>query len=107
MFDIDSLPEAIRQLIIPEPNSGCWLYDGNWDSGNGYGKKWWQGLAWQFHRLVWFLLVGPICPTFLLDHKCKVRCCCNPAHLDPCHNVVNTRRGNAKLFKRREDYGST
>lgn len=91
-------------LLIPEPNSGCWLYLGNWNSGNDYAKVKWKGQTWMLHRLVYTILVGPICPMLLLDHGCRVRWCSNPDHMDPCYNVVNTRRGNATLFKRPEAY---
>lgn len=89
---------------MPVPFSGCWVFTGSWTTGNGYGKTRWEGHDRVLHRVVWEILVGPICPTFQLDHKCRVRCCCNPGHLDPVTPGVNTHRGEATLFKRREDY---
>lgn len=33
-----------------------------------------------------------------LDHLCRVRCCCNPSHLEPVTRAENIRRGlRAKL----------
>ena len=33
------------------------------------------------HRFAYELLVGPIPAGLVLDHLCRVRNCCNPAHL--------------------------
>ena len=99
------LPEKLGRLLTPVPWCGCWLAPAEiWNSGNGYAKVKWDGEGWQLHRLVWTFKHGPICPLILLDHICRVRWCSNPAHLDPCYNVVNTRRGNAVLFKQRSEY---
>lgn len=93
------LPARILNKIIPEPNTGCWLWDARWDSGNGYGKVSWKGRAWMAHRLVYALLVGPIPRGLILDHKCRVRACCNPLHLEPVTDKINTWRGEAVLYE--------
>ena len=36
----------------------------------------------------------------LLDHHCRNRPCCNPAHLEPVTPQVNTHRGQAILYRR-------
>lgn len=93
------LPPEVLDLLQPCPLTGCWFYDGRWDSDNGYGKKRWEGRIWVLHRLVWTMLKGPICPTFLLDHTCRQRACCNIEHLEPVTTAVNTHRGSAVLFR--------
>lgn len=95
---MDRLPDRLRDKIAPEPNSGCWLFTGRWESGNGYGKVSWQGRDSMFHRVVWEILVGPIPDGHVLDHKCRLRMCCNPDHLEPVTVQVNTHRGDAVLF---------
>ena len=100
------LPERLAWLLIPEPNSGCWLFNGRWETGNGYGKTTWEGRDVVLHRVIYTLLVGPIPPGHLLDHLCRVRCCCNPAHLEPVLPRVNTMRGYAVLFRRINEYDS-
>lgn len=69
---------------IPEPTSGCWLWLGELRR-NGYGTllikeddKWRHKLA---HRLSYEWHVGTIPPSFVIDHKCRTRCCVNPDHL--------------------------
>ena len=47
------------------------------------------------HRFSYELLVGPIAPGLELDHLCRVRACCNPAHLEPVTPLENFRRGYA------------
>jgi hypothetical protein len=36
--------------------------------------------------------VGPIPDGMELDHKCRNRACCNPAHLEPVVHSENQRR---------------
>jgi hypothetical protein len=79
--------------------SGCWLWGGGWDSGNGYGKVWWCRAA-MAHRVVYEVLVGPIPEGLVLDHGCRTRPCCNPDHLEPVTVAVNTNRGEAVLFSK-------
>ncbi|TDD77726.1 HNH endonuclease [Actinomadura rubrisoli] len=45
------------------------------------------------HRFVYESLVGPIPEGLVLDHLCRVRACCNPAHLEPVTDRVNILRG--------------
>lgn len=98
-----SLPERIRSRIKVCPATGCWRWTGRWNSGNGYGKIRWNGRIYVAHRLVYELLVGSIPERHVLDHICRTRDCCNPAHLDPVTIQVNTHRGEAVLFERRQD----
>ena len=99
------LPLRLQILFIPEPNSGCRLFVGTWETGNGYGKTYWLGRHAVIHRVVYKLLVDPLLPDeLLLDHKCRVRWCSNPEHLEPVTGKVNTARGNAILFKKAEQY---
>jgi hypothetical protein len=74
--------------IIPEPNSGCWLWTGRIDY-NGYGKI---NREWA-HRAVYSRLVAPITPGLSIDHICRTRPCVNPAHLEPVTPRENARRG--------------
>jgi hypothetical protein len=96
LFD---LPENVQNKIIPEPFSGCWIWIGAW-SGNGYGQisthhgKEIPSTCTMAHKHVYKLLVGDIPLGLVLDHLCRLRCCVNPAHLEPVSSRVNTLRGD-------------
>ncbi len=88
------LPERIEANISPEPNSGCWLWTGGLrDKKDGYGGVGWNKQTWRTHKLVYTLLVGPVAEGLDLDHKCRVRLCCNPEHLEPVPRKENIYRG--------------
>lgn len=63
----------------------CWLWTGSVSSvGRGSIGVWRpDGLFSQdlVHRVVWFLVYGPIPPDLYVLHKCDVARCCNPDHL--------------------------
>lgn len=88
------LPERIEKYIIPEPNSGCWIWLGGMRSKkDGYGGHKWNGKMWRTHRLVYTLLRHPVPTTLHIDHLCRNRICCNPDHLEVCTPAENISRG--------------
>lgn len=90
LFD-PRIPTKTRNLIIPEPMSGCWLWTGYINSG-GYGR----------HRAIYKKTVGEVPKGMDLDHLCRVRCCVNPYHLEPVTRSENLRRGdNGKIIRAR------
>jgi hypothetical protein len=94
------LPAQIQNKIIPEPNSGCWLWIGGLDYG-GYGQ--WSVnsktkiITKKAHRVVYEFYKGVIPNDLQLDHLCRVRCCVNPDHLEPVTGARNIQRGNTGL----------
>jgi hypothetical protein len=57
---------------------------------NGYGKWRAAPLTTRYaHRVVWELLVGSIPDGLVVDHQCRNRACCNPAHLRLVTPYVN------------------
>lgn len=91
------ISESIWNRIIPEPNSGCWLWIGS--TGKlGYGKLTVAGRSKSAHRCI-YLIYYDIADGLELDHLCKVRCCVNPAHLEPVTHVENVRRGDISLYR--------
>lgn len=64
------------------------FYRGGRNSANETGK----GYA---HRYAYEYYVGPIPDGMHLDHLCRNRKCCNPAHLEPVTHRENILRGSA------------
>ena len=93
MFD-PRLPHRFWTKVFPEPNGGCWLWVGA-ESGarDPYGKFKVDGRSRYAHRLAYEALVGEVPSGLQLDHVCRVRCCVNPAHLEPVTQRENILRG--------------
>lgn len=63
--------------------NGCWIWTGP-RRANGYGivkmaGEWCHRYA---HRVIWSIAVGPIPPTYDVHHRCRVKACVNPRHLE-------------------------
>ncbi len=87
----------VSEKISPEPNSGCWLWTGA--IGNtGYGNFGLKNKTLLVHRYVYAELVGAIPIGLDLDHKCRIRSCCNPNHLEPVTRSENIKRGLQPRF---------
>lgn len=85
------LPLKFWAKIIPCPMTGCWLWVGGCTTG-GYGTLGAAHRMWLAHRFVYTELIGAIPSGLELDHRCKVRCCVNPTHLEPVTNEENRKR---------------
>jgi hypothetical protein len=79
--------EKILARCITDVN-GCWIWQGAKDS-SGYGNVWWEGKNVGTHRAMY----GEIPNGLEIDHTCRNRACCNPAHLEAVTHVENVRRG--------------
>lgn len=80
---------------IPEPNSGCWIWTGATCSG-GYAmlhRRGTKSAVDRAHVLSYQAARGEIPEGFQIDHKCRVRSCVNPDHLEAVTPQVNWERG--------------
>ena len=93
--------------IMPEPNSGCWLWTGGVDL-DGYGRVSYLGRTRAAHRLAFLLAEGYLPPrpsyhhpnhgkALVFDHRCRTPACVNPDHLRVVTVAENTRRGKALI----------
>lgn len=85
--------------VVPEPNTGCWLWAGKLDR-DGYGHmhicldgKWTTTPA---HRGMWQLRHGPMPSGKLACHSCDTPSCVNPDHIWPGSPRENTHDCIAK-----------
>jgi hypothetical protein len=95
--------EQIFDRAIPEPNSGCWLWEGARDN-RGYGAIWTGQKHARTHRISYEITKGSIPVGMHVCHKCDVTSCINPDHLfigSPRENAVDMaskfRAGGQKL----------
>jgi len=49
---------------------------------NGYGRATFEDRTQNAHRVAYVLAHGPIAAGLHVDHLCRNRLCCNPAHLE-------------------------
>lgn len=77
-------------------DAGCWQWTASVD-GKGYGNLRIAYKLVKVHRLVWEALRGPIPLGLELDHLCRNKGCCNPAHLEPVTRSENMRRSDVGL----------
>ena len=78
-------------LLRVHKTESCWLWLG--PLVNGYGKTDFLGRKVYVHRLLYEHLIGPIAKGLELDHLCRIRKCCSPAHLEPVTSKENNNRG--------------
>lgn len=87
------LAERLWSRIDRRGPDECWPWLGA--LCEGYGVIWLGEGRRQLrtHRVAWTLTNGPIPDGLVLDHLCRNRTCCNPAHLEPVTFVENILRG--------------
>ncbi len=83
----------LLEKVTPEPNSGCWLWEGATNT-HGYGQIWRDRRLQLAHRVSYELHCGPISDGKDLDHLCRIPLCVNPSHLEPVSHAENCRRGD-------------
>src|SRR6476660_2876140 len=76
----ETAPRRFAQKVMPEPNSGCWLWTGGL-SQNGYGTLH-DGVKFAgAHHYSWRLHRGPVLKGMYVCHRCDTPTCVNPDHL--------------------------
>lgn len=83
----------LKARIKLNEKTSCWEWTKALHLGYGYFSV--KRKNYLAHRLMYELLIGEIPKGLFLDHLCRNRSCCNPAHLEPLTLVENCRRGNS------------
>ncbi len=78
-----SATERFAKKWIPEPNSGCWLWEGaHVPFGYGIMGRGGRGAGNHYaHRLSYEIYVGPVPDGMKVLHSCDNPPCVNPDHL--------------------------
>ena len=82
----------LKAKSIVDPVTDCWL----WDQGKtvaGYCITGTRKKKYYTHRLAYQAAKGAIPEGLELDHLCRRRSCCNPAHLEAVTKSENVKRG--------------
>ena len=85
-IDKEAPPPAAKPWL-----GNCWLWTGRVSPRTGYVLIWFEGKYWRLHRLVYKLLVGELDPELVIGHKCNIKHCCRPSHLEQVTVGKNTR----------------
>jgi len=66
---------------------------------NGYGRATFEDRTQNAHRVAYVLAHGPIAAGLHVDHLCRNRLCCNPAHLEAVTVRENLYRSPAMIAR--------
>ena len=81
----------------------CWLWTASCNN-DGYGLFWYEGKTIRAHRWSHEQHIGPIPSGLDVRHKCDVRHCVNPDHLEFGTNQDNV---NDRQIRQRQSRGQT
>jgi hypothetical protein len=86
-------PADLRRLLdkVAIDENGCWRWTG-FISHKGYGRFRFASNVGHAHRFAYVALVGPIGDGLEIDHRCRVRDCVNPEHLEAVTHAENLKR---------------
>lgn len=101
--DADSRIAAKVNFLASPPEhapelGSCWQWTGGVNS-SGYAAISVGGFRFQLHRYSYERAKGPIPDGMVIDHLCRNRSCCNPAHLEPVTVHENWRRGTSPTVR--------
>lgn len=74
-------PGILERVTVEPGDNGCWLWNQSIGT-HGYGQTWHNEKVTVAHRVAYELFVGPIPAGMMIHHRCGVRTCCNPTHLE-------------------------
>ena len=81
-----------------EVHTTCWLFTGYLNKF-GYGCfRDGKGKIKLAHRFSWELVNGPIQRGMTVHHKCSIRRCVNPSHLELITSTENIGHANSKRY---------
>lgn len=98
-----SVVDRFMQYVMPEPNSGCWLWTGTCAKHPRTGLEYPMfrlGKNRRGNRVAYELFVGTLPQGAVVRHRCDVTTCVNPQHL-----CLGTQKDNVDDRDRRGRWG--
>jgi uncharacterized Zn finger protein (UPF0148 family) len=90
----EDFAERFWKRVDKNGPDGCWLWKGTIKNRDGYGYVSLPGAPPRYkaaHRAAYELSKGPIPEGMVIHHKCRIRDCVNPDHLEPLSRADNNR----------------
>lgn len=90
----------IEKLTVKD--DGCWIWNAALNN-DGYGIFNFELKCIKAHKFSYIHFKGQVPDGLEIDHKCRVRNCVNPDHLEAVTHAENVRRGDVgKLVGQRK-----
>ena len=99
-MDVYTLARFIKYVHINK-ETNCWEWTGALNT-DGYGIFYYPGNSRLAHRVAYEHDIGPIASGMHVDHKCIVKHCVNPDHLQQVSNLEN----QLLAVERKENFSS-
>ena len=93
---MDKVIERFIRKTVPEPNTGCLLWEAYTMPRMGHGQFGMNGKVYLAHRASYILFKGKIPTGLHIMHKCDTPQCVNPDHLQAGTQAEN----NQDMFKK-------
>jgi hypothetical protein len=87
-------PLPLERYVVEDRGyvTPCWVSTYAAQKRTGYATTHLDGETVSLHRLAYEHAKGPIPPDKQIDHRCRIRLCINPEHLDAVTSAENNRR---------------